>query len=267
MYQTFYSLSGTPFSKEIKAKDSFASCSFSEAYGRLEFLKKTRGMGLITGEPGAGKTFALRAFAESLNESLYKVMYFPLSTGTVMDFYRGIARGLGEEPAFRKVDLFHQIQRAVQVSFKDKKITPVFILDEMQMAKDLFLCDLSILFNFGMDSENPFVLIIAGLPHLFDRLRLRSVNLPLFHRIVMRYKVEPLTKPEVAGYIRHQMELAGAKHNVFTDTAVETIATLSRGWPRLVNNLGTHSLLCGFQSKKDQIDEEVVRLASVEAGF
>jgi len=83
----------------------------------------------------------------------------------------------------------------------------------------------------------------------------------------MRYKVEPLYKGEVSGYISHHMELAGAKHHIFTDTAVEAITALSRGWPRLMNNLATHCLICGFQMKKDRIDEEVVRLASVEAGF
>ncbi|MCW3491712.1 ExeA family protein [Dethiobacter alkaliphilus] len=267
MYQSFYSLSGTPFSKEIQTKQFFASEAFSEADGRLEYLKKTRGIGMVTGEPGAGKTFILRSFTERLSSDLFKVIYFPLSTGTVMDFYRGIAKGLGEEPKFRKVDLFHQIQHAILLHYKDRRITPVFILDEMQMAKDLFLSDLSILFNFGMDSENPFILVLAGLPHLLDRLTLRRVNWPLFQRIVMHYKVEPLSKTEVAGYISHHMELAGAKHHIFTDTAVEAIAALSRGWPRLVNNLATHCLICGFQMKKDRIDEEIVRIASVEAGL
>lgn len=267
MYQAFYSLSGTPFSKEIEAKNSFGSEAFSEACSRLEFLKKTRGMGMVIGEPGAGKTLILRSFTEQLNKDLYKVVYFPLSTGTVMDFYRGIAKGLGEEPPFRKVDLFHQIQHSIMLYFKERRVTPVFILDEMQMAKDMFLNDLSILFNFGMDAQNPFILILAGLPHLHDRLTLRRVNMPLFQRIVMSYKVEPLSKDEVNDYIRHHMELAGARHHIFTDKAVEVIASLTRGWPRLINNLATHCLLFGFQSKKDQIDEEVVRLASKEAGL
>src|SRR5690606_33660405 len=121
-----------------------------------EYLKKTRGIGLLVGEPGAGKTFVLRSFAKSLNPALFKVIYYPLSTGTVMDFYRALAYGLGEEPRTRKVDLFRQIQNAVDLSFRERKVTPVFILDEMQMAKDLFLSDIGMLFNFQMDSENPF---------------------------------------------------------------------------------------------------------------
>lgn len=266
MYRTFYSLIKTPFTKEIKAADSFPSTSFSETMARLEYLKKTRGIGLIAGEPGAGKTFALRAFAESLNPSLYKVAYFPLSTGTVMDFYRGLAIALGEEPKFRKVDLFHQIQSAVLRFFRERKITPVFILDEMQMAKDLFLCDINILFNFNMDSENPFILILSGLPHLLDKLTLNQ-NRPLAQRIAMSYKVEPLTREEVASYIQHQMELAGANHSIFSEPAIEAIASLSRGWPRLINKLATNCLLYGFQAKKEIIDAEVVRLAALDAGF
>ena len=94
MYRAYYSLTTTPFSKE--SNNCFASKNFKEVSARLNYLKKTRGMGLLTGEPGAGKTFALRVFVLDLNPSLFKAIYFPLSTGTVMDFYRGLALGLGE---------------------------------------------------------------------------------------------------------------------------------------------------------------------------
>lgn len=73
-----------------------------------------------------------------MNPSLYKVIYFPLSTGTVMDFYRGLAFGLGEEPKSRKADLFRQIQQAVQAYFRERKITPVRIrslLDKMTINR------------------------------------------------------------------------------------------------------------------------------------
>ena len=80
----------------------------------LNIYGKSKGIGLLSGDPGAGKTFTLRSFKESLNPALYHVVYFPLSTGGVMDFYRGLAYGLGEEPKFRKVDLFRQIQQGIE---------------------------------------------------------------------------------------------------------------------------------------------------------
>jgi len=223
MYKSFYSLAYTPFSKELKPSQAFPSESFSEALARLDYLKKTRGIGLLVGDPGAGKTFALRAFVDSLHPNLYSTLYFPLSTGTVMDFFRGIAIGLGENPTFRKVDLFHQIQHAIISSYKERKITPIIILDEMQLAKDLFLHDLSILFNFNMDSENPFILILAGLPHFKDKLTLNQ-NRPLAQRIVIRHKMEPLTKDEVDRYIKHHLELAGAKHPIFSGSSHRSVS-------------------------------------------
>lgn len=264
MYKAFYSLVTAPFQKELSVSAFFSSQTFSEALARLDYLKTTRGLGVLVGEPGAGKTSVLRYFASKLNPALYKVIYFPLSTGTVMDFYRGLAFGVGEEPCFRKVDLFRQIQKAVMDLFHDKKIVPVFILDEMQLANNKFLDDLSILFNFSMDSENPFVLILAGLPHFMDKLTYTH-NQPLAQRVVMRYKMNALSKDEVRKYVNHHMEIAGAKHEIFSDSAIEAIASHSRGFPRLINNLAISALLYGYQHELEVIDDECVLKATQEA--
>lgn len=257
MYKSFYSLSHNPFNKDIKTKDLFPSDSFKEVTARLNYLNKTRGIGVVVGEPGSGKTSALRALADKLNSSLYKVIYFPLSTGTVMDFYRGLAGGLGEEPCFRKVDLFNQIQNAVLKLFHDKKITPVFILDEMQLAANKFLNDLSILYNFSMDSEDPFILILSGLPYFMDKLSLNQ-NQSLNQRVVMKYYMAPLSKEETKNYISHQLKLAGANHPIFSPQAKEAIAVRTKGIPRLINNLAVNSLLLGCQLKADMINDEII---------
>ncbi len=99
MYKSYYSLSHSPFSKDINPSDAFQSTDYQGALGALNYLQKSKGIGLLIGDPGAGKTFTLRSFKESLNPSLYHVVYFPLSTGGVMDFYRGLAYGLGEQPS------------------------------------------------------------------------------------------------------------------------------------------------------------------------
>lgn len=266
MYKTYYSLAKEPFSKDVDAIHAFHSTSYQEALNGLEYLQKSKGIGLIIGDPGAGKTFTLRSFKQSLNPALYHVVYFPLSTGGVMDFYRGLAYGLGEEPKFRKVDLFRQIQQGIERMDKDRKVTPVFILDEMHMAKDAFLQDLAILFNFQMDSSNPFILILAGLPHLKTRMNLNH-HRPLAQRVIMKYQLQALNKEDVSAYLDHQLKLAGAKMPIFTETALEAIALRSQGWPRVINTLATHCLLYGAQLKKQQIDEEIVQMAAEESGW
>jgi len=266
MYRTFYSLSAVPFRKELEDKQFYASASLNEGLARLEYLKATRGIGVIVGDAGAGKTSLLRKFAATLNPSLFKAVYFPLSTVTVADFYRGLAIGLGEEPKFRKVDMYGQIQQAILNLFHNQKITPVLILDEMQMASNQFLNDISLLFNFSMDSQNPFVLVLVGLPHFMERLKL-SHNQPLAQRVVMRYAMKPLDKEGVREYLQHQLTLAGAHHDIFTPQAVEAIASRSRGFPRIINNMATNCLLYGCTKKLETINDEVVFAVASEAGI
>ena len=266
MYKSFYSLAKEPFSKDIRPSDAFLSSDYQGALNALSYLQKSKGIGLLIGDPGAGKTFTLRAFKESLNPSLYHVIYFPLSTGGVMDFYRGLAYGLGEEPKYRKVDLFRQIQQGIERMDKERKVTPVFILDEMHLAKDAFLQDIALLFNFQMDSTNPFILILAGLPHLKTRLTMNH-HRPLSQRLIMKYEIQPLPKEEIVSYINHHLKIAGAKMPIFTESALEAIALRSQGWPRVINKITINSLLLGCQLKKEQIDEEVVRLAIEDIGI
>lgn len=266
MYKSFYSFSHNPFQKEIKTKDLFPSEGFKEITARLDYLTKVRGIGVVVGEPGSGKTSALRAMADNLNPSLFKVVYFPLSTVTVNDFYRGLASGLGEKPRFRKVDLFRQLQDNISKLHYEQKITPVFILDEMQLAAGKFLKDLGILFNFSMDSKNPFVLILAGLPYFLDKLSLNQ-NQALNQRVVMKYSLSPLTKEEVEEYIKHQLELAGVNHPIFSPQAIEAISLRSKGLPRMINNLAVSSLLLGYQLKTETVNEEIVFQACDENGL
>jgi len=89
------------------------------------------------------------------------VVYFPLSTVSPNDFYRGLLYGLGEIPKTKKIDMFGQIQASILTLYKNQKITPVIVLDEMHLASNAFLDDISLLFNFYIDSENPFNNIIS----------------------------------------------------------------------------------------------------------
>lgn len=266
MFTSFYSLSARPFVKEIKSEKMFPSSSHQELLARLGYLKDNKGIGMVVGEAGAGKTSSLRAFAASLNPALYRAVYFPLSTVTVTDFYRGLAYNLGLLPAFRKVDLFRQIQEAIQDLYSGKKVTPLIVLDELQLASTQFLSDLHLLFNFSMDSENPFILVLCGLPALSMKLSLTH-NQPLNQRLMMRYQMDGLSKEETKGYLEHHMRLAGANYPIFSDSAIEAISLVSRGWPRLINNLATTSLIFGYQKGLKTIDEDAVRQAAVELGM
>ena len=100
-YTARYGLEFNPFIKN--ARDILLeTAESSEARTRLGYLKDTRGFGVLTGEPGRGKTTAARAWAGSLSPSLFKVSYSSLSSLTVMDFTGRSLPAWGQSPVSAK---------------------------------------------------------------------------------------------------------------------------------------------------------------------
>ncbi len=263
MFTQFFGLKFNPFSKEIPAQDLFLSQDLRELESRLKYLQSTRGIGLIAGEPGSGKSSALRKYVSELNPSLYKHCYFSLATVTVQEFYHGLALELGEEPKFRKIAMFHQIQHAINVLYHDRRITPVILLDEIHLASSKVLEDLRLIFNFNMDSLNPFILILCGQPLIRNKLTL-NINNPLKQRLMVKHIMQGLKPDELASFFSSRLKLAGLHEEVFPGPALEAIYAITGGLPRLVNNLATTCLLCACEKKQRLIDEEVVYQAQAE---
>lgn len=263
MFLQFFGLKFNPFTKEIPAEQLFLNQDFKELDSRLKYLQSTRGIGLIAGEPGTGKSTALRKYAKELNPALYKPAYFSLATVTVLEFYQGLALELGEEPKHKKVHIFHQIQNAITNLYYERRITPVIILDEIHLASNKVLEDLRLIFNFQMDSQNPFILILAGQPLIRSKLSL-SINNPLKQRLMVKHIMQGLHPEELSDFIVSRLKLAGGHEKIFTTSAFEAIYPITNGFPRLINSLITACLLSACEKKVRLIDEEIVYLAQAE---
>jgi type II secretory pathway predicted ATPase ExeA len=154
--------------------------------------------------------------------------------------------------------MFEQLQRLIAASYYEKKITPVFILDEAQSLSGGVLEDLRMIFNFKMDSENPFITIIAGNINIRRKLQI-AANQALRQRIIGNYHMAGLLRNEINDYIKSRLLLAGADNpNIFTDTALESIFTATGGAVRLINTLAAASLTCACSRNQDMVDEEIV---------
>ena len=227
---------------------------------RLDYLVKTKGFGILTGSAGRGKTTSIRNWANSLNPSLYKVVYSSLSTLTISDFYRNLVRELGSEPAFKKPDNFRIIQEEITRLSVEKRKTPVIIIDEANYINNAVLNDLKILFNFEMDSKDRAVVLLAGLPNLNSTLRL-GIHEPLRQRIVMNYNLEGLSKDEGRTYINEKLKGAGCNQTIFEDAAIEAILNASDGTPRLINKYCNTCMLIGNNNKANLITTDIVMQA------
>jgi type II secretory pathway predicted ATPase ExeA len=258
-YTSRYGLDFNPFiknSNEVVLKTS----EYNEIIFRLNYLLDNKGFGVLTGEPGRGKTTAIRSWVKGLNTSLYKVVYSSLSTLTVAEFYKHFAVELGLEPMCRKTENFRNIRTEINRYALEKRITPVIIIDEANYINNGILNDLKMLFNFEMDSKDRAVVLLVGLPQLNNTLRFVA-NEPLRQRITMNYHLEGLSKTEAKEYILHKLKGANCNASVFEDTAVEAILNASNGIPRIINKLCNASLLIGNTKNSNIIDSDIVMAA------
>lgn len=257
MFRQFFGMKENPFLKELDINNCFEGSDLLELRSRFKYIQSTRGIFVLIGEPGTGKSTALREFKNSLNPGLYKCCYFTLSTVSVADFYRGLLIALGEIPSNKKITMFKEIQGAIKSLYYDQKITPVIILDEVHMLSNNILEELRLLFSFNMDSENPYILILSGQTQFKSKLNL-AINSPLKQRVTIKHIMKGLNKNEVESYLNSRLKIAGIETKLFKPEAVEAIASVSKGIPRMINKVATSSLMYAFSTKQNFIDENCV---------
>ena len=255
-YTSRYGLEYNPFLKGSH-NPTIVTSQYREVQSRMNYLLQTRGFGLITGQPGTGKTTAIRNWIGSLNSAAYKTVYISLSTLTVMEFYRVLAEELGYEPTYRKAENFRIIQQAINRYVIEKRMTPIIILDEANYLKNATLNDLKILFNFEMDSINKAVILLTGLPQLNTTLRL-AAHEPLAQRITTNYELKPLGKEETISYINEKLKEAGSHMEVFEKNALEAIAGASNGVPRMIDKTSNQALMIGNVINQNIITSETI---------
>lgn len=263
MYRKHFGLTRHPFGKDLPPEELFVSTAGRELEVRLGHLLELRGIGLVTGEVGSGKTTLCRKVVTSLHSGLYRVFYVPLTTGNAMDMYKSVAWELGLPTERSRAALYRCIRAEVTRLCLETKVRPVLVVDESQHLRSDVLEDLRLLTNYEMDSQNRLCLLLVGQAELRRRLSM-AVHEPLNQRIVVRHHLAGLSRDELPLYLQHLLRLAGTELPLFDASAIEALFQATNGLPRKVNLLAHHALMAAALGKAKAATAEHVQAALPE---
>jgi type II secretory pathway predicted ATPase ExeA len=230
MYRQHFGLRYAPFSREHT--ELWDDGSLSPLADRFKWLLDSPGIGLLTGEPGVGKTAALRRLTAALNPHRYQVIYLPETEFGRVDIYRSLALALGLEPAYRRAQLWRDLKARIRELVDNKQLLPIWILDEAQNLPVEFFHDFPSFLNFAFDTRDLMTVWLVGHPCLANQLD-RAPYAALSSRIQARVQLSPVLERErFALMIAHALKTAGCTHTLLADSGMELLRQASKGLPR-----------------------------------
>lgn len=262
MFRQFFGFSEVPFSPAMSREKLFPSEAMVELLKRFDYIVQNRGFMLLTGDPGTGKSSALRCLFASLNRQIFFPVYLPLSTVAPTDFYKQLNMALSGPRSFSKASLFHSIQGQITSLVSTRNLIPVLCFDEVHLFQDQNFRELQMIGNFHMDSASPAAFILAGQSILQDRLRAHHLT-SFFQRISLKFHLNPLSQAETKAYIQHHLKLAGMEGlDSFSEAAYEAVFNLSKGIPRVIGAITTKAFLsCAILKKRNITEDDILSVS------
>jgi general secretion pathway protein A len=259
----FYGFTKEPFCPDVRVDELFHTAALEGAKERCLYAVSLGAISVITGDVGSGKSTALRYAASALHPSQYQIIPVVASTGSIIEVLKQIAMALDIEWGSISLAKLMRIIRMAITEIGKRRQIPVLIIDEASLLRIEVFAQLHTLGQFEMDSKPLLSIILAGQNNLLDKL-MYLTSRPLASRVIGRSHLDGLKQKEVAGYLKHHLEIAGISEQLFSDEAILAIHQGSGGLLRRANLLAKGSLIAASREKCMVVSAEHVRMASTE---
>lgn len=262
MYRQHFGLRHSPLGKEtVELWDDGALTQLAE---RFDWLLQAPGVGLIIGEPGVGKTAALRRLTQSLNPHRYQVIYQAETDFGRLDLYRSLASALGVTPSYRRAQLWRDIKERIHEMVDGKQLLPVWIIDEAHNLPVEFFRDFPAFLNFAFDARDLISVWMVGHPSLAQALE-RAPYAALHGRIAARIHLKPVAERErFALLIAHALKTAGCQHTLLADSGMEVLRQASKGLPRQAGRILRTAMRLAVPKGLNHLPDDLLQLAIEE---
>ena len=253
-----YGLKWNPFTPELPTEGIYVSPRIENFCWRIEHVQiREGGFAMIHGDPGTGKSVALRLLADRLArlpEVTVGAINHPQSS--LVDFYRelGDIFALPLKPHNRWGG-FKSLRELWFAHLETTCRRPVLIVDEAQEMASATLSELRLLSSSRFDSQALLCVVLAGDGRLIEKLR-REELIPLGSRIRTRLATEQASRDELQACLAHLLTQAG-NASLMTSTLQQTLCDHAAGNYRILTTLAAELLAAAVQRNLPQLDEKL----------
>ena len=252
-----YGLKFNPFAQNVPASALLATAPIEHFCWRIEQQIGEGGFALSTGDPGSGKSAALRILAERLGA--VRDLCVGLLTrpqANLADFYRELGHLFGVPLSPHSRWNSSKVLREKWLAHIEASVhRPVLLIDEAQEMHASVLSELRLLSSADLDSRSILLIILAGDQRLLSRLEEPDL-LPIASRIRSRLRLETHTPKQLHDCLTHLLKAAG-NTKLLSPSLLTTLCEHAAGNLRLLMNLANELLVAALHQERDQIDEKL----------
>ena len=258
MYAEFYGLKELPFALTPDPRFIYFTPSHTEVMANLHYgIESGKGLVVVTGEVGTGKTTILRWMMQRLDRTVL-VAYIFNPRFSVTEFYQQVASLLDIQKWETKPELLAELGKALE-SRHSRGLRTVLIIDEAQGLSPAVLEEIRLLSNFESDTAKQLQIVLTGQPELREVLNNPDLR-QLKQRVALRCVIKALPNVEETDrYITSRLLVSGAERtDLFSSAAIDYIYRCTEGIPRNINNLCDNALLAGYAAGDLTIDRSTI---------
>jgi general secretion pathway protein A len=256
-YTTYWKLRTLPFENVPDPRFYVPSSQHDAAHRWLDYGIRTRkGILLLTGDIGCGKTLLSRRLIVGMSPTQYDVALVANPALTPSELLDEVLSQFGLDLVESKPARLQMLNARLELN-ASRGISSVLVVDEAQAIENAKgFEELRLLTNFQLNDRYLLTIVLIGQPEL----RQCVAEIPqLDQRIAVRAHLGPFTEEETTSYIVSRMEVATQRADVFTKEAVAVVYEQSKGIGRLINALCDQCLFAGAIEHVSQIDDRLVR--------
>lgn len=267
MYTAYFGLRENPFQITPNLRFLYSTPTYQEVYTRLlSGICEHKGLLMLTGEVGTGKTTLLRGLMTAL-EAPASLAFLYLTTLAFDDLLSFICEGFslperGEERQ-QKIQVLHEFLLA---QWRASRLA-VLLIDEAQNLEAEALEGLHLLLDLKLDGNPLLQIVLVGQPELEENLA-RPQFRHLKQRINIQLRLDCLKESEVGAFIYHRLQVAGSnRQDLFPPEVIQRIAQYSQGIPRLINLICDNALLIAYEDRQKTISFGIIEMIAADFLF